>query len=668
MTLQEVHTGFTFSFDGSKLAAIQKGVGRASTNLNTVAQHVDTMGQKMGGMLERTKQILAVYVGFRGVKALTVDFAMQADAIGKTAEGLGIAVSEYSALEFVAKSGGIEITQLGNAMGKLSRRASEAAKGSKENKKIFSDMGISVHDTNGKLKNSLELLLDVSNKFKGMKQGSDKTRLALKLFEETGARFVNTMNLGADGIKKLMAEAKRLGVVIDAEGAKKAAAFNDAMLKTKSILLGIRNTIALRLLPAITKQLDAFRKWWLEGKNAERALRALKLVAIFTAIVVAQLIGAKILRNLKLFVQGVWAGVQAIRAMGLAAGITAIKVWAIVAAFALVALAIEDLVAFAQGKDSVIGRLLGDTKLAKELKKALLDMGKEFKKAWKDMAPALASAWTQIKLAVGDLWKVVKPLIGPAFRGAVSALIVLLEVVTTLVSGITNVVKWMSQAWDDANAAVHRWDLAVNAAAASMGKAITGAWNDANAAVNKVLVSIEDGAKAAAKAVGGAWDSALGGLKSALDAITSAAITAYRAVAAALGLSDVGGALNIDTFKAAAAAAAIKLSAGAAGGPGQRTSTGGPIMPGLLQPFGGLTGGPIRTFAPGPGFHVPSGVRVPPDITTNIAAGAVQVPVTVASGDPAAIAKAINAALPPAISEVFTKASRDLVKAPQGQR
>lgn len=348
------------------------------------------------------------------------------------------------------------------------------------------------------------------------------------------------------------------------------------------------------------------------------------------------------------------------RAMGAAASITAIKVWAIIAAFAIVALAIEDLIGFAQGKDSIIGRLLGDTKLAKELKKALLDMGKEFKKAWKDMAPALAGAWTQIKRALSDLWKTLRPLIGPTFRFAIAALIVLLEVITTLVSGITNAVKLMSAAWTASNAAIDSWALAVENAVSGVGKAIVKAWNDANDAVTKVLVGIEDAGKAAAKAVGGAWDSALGGLKSALDAITGAAKAAFNAIAAALGLKDVGGALNLDAF---AKLDANKLAAAAAGTAAIPAGASGPsILPGLMLPFGGLVGGPIRSFAAGPGFQPP-----PQPITANVAAGAVQVTVQGATGDPAAIAIAINAALPPAISKVFTQASRDLVKPPRGQ-
>ncbi len=666
MPLQEVHTGFTFGFDGSKFAAIQRGVSRASTNLNTIAAKTEIFTQNMGGFFARAKQVIGVYLGFRAVRLITTDYADAADATAKFASGLGISAQQYQRVAFAADLSGISINELNMALPKLAKSAGDAADGSKSMAIAFRRAGVDIKDTEGKLKDPITLLTEMADGMKNIEDKGRRTQILMNIFGRAGKKMGVLLDEGSAGIKKMMAEADKLGIVLSQKDLKAAERFKDEMLRLKSVLLGVRNIIAAKVVPTLSNAIEKFRKWWVEGKNAERALRSLKLVAIFTGIVIARLIGASALKQIKLFVQGIWAGVQALRAMGVAAGVTAIKVWAIVAAFALVALAIEDLIGFAQGKDSVIGRILGDTKLAKELKKALLDMGKEFKKAWKDMAPALAAAWIQIRRAVADLWKEIRPLIGPAFRFAIDALIIALEVITTLVSGITNAVKWMSQAWDDANAAVNRWTIAAEDAANAAGKAIKDAWNDANDAVNKVLVGIEDAGKAAAKAVGGAWDSALGGLKSALDAITSAAITAYRAVAAALGLSDVGGALNLDVAKAAATAAASKLSAGAGRAPA--AGGGGPALLGPRLPFGGLTGGPIRSFAPAPGFHLPPGFQAPPDITTTVASGAIQVTVQGATGSPAAIAAAINAALPPAISKVFTDASRDMVKPPRGQR
>ena len=133
--LSEVLTHWGFSFDANRLSMITGKIARTDKVLNRTAHNVDIFQQRMGTFFTRAKQLVGAYLGFRAVRSITTDFAQLADATGKTAEGLGIATAEYSALGFVAQSGGLEITLLGNAMGKLSRRAAEAAKGSKENKK-----------------------------------------------------------------------------------------------------------------------------------------------------------------------------------------------------------------------------------------------------------------------------------------------------------------------------------------------------------------------------------------------------------------------------------------------------------------------------------------------------------------------------------------------------
>ena len=653
MPLQEVHTGFTFGFDGSKLAAIQKGVGRASTNLNTIAARTEAFSQRMGGFIQRARQVVGVYLGFRAVRLITSDYATGADAVAKFSTALGLSTERYQGLIHAVKLGGTDTMNLNNALGQLSKRALEAGQGLSTNVRAFRELGVEWNDAKGNLKSADQLFLDVADGLVNLEDKEKRTGLAMQLLGRSGKTLLPTLLQGSAAIREQIAEAKKLGNVLSKDQLKAAEKFNDEMLRVKSILSGLRNIIAAKLLPAITKQLTAFRKWWVEGRNAERALRALKLVAIFTGIVIARLVGASVLRNIKMFVQGIWAGVQALRAMGVAGAFAALKIWAILAAVILVAAVIDDFIGFMQGRDSVIGRFFGDGKIGKELKKSIIDIGKALKAAWKDLKPALLDAWKAIKPAIDDLWKAIKPLIGPAFTLWIKGVIIYLKVVTFASKGVTVVVKEMASAFSAANSKLNEWDVAISNS--SWGKKIASEWKEANDATNATLNNMEREVKAAWKAIGDAWDSANAGITKGFDKVISGAKT----VLSWLGI--VTGKPNFSRL--------VKMAIGDVGRkvqlaqPAQTTSTGGPIMPGLLQPFGGLIGGPIQSFAAGPGFQPP-----PQSVTANIAAGAVPVTVNVPSGDPAAIAKAINAALPPAISEVFTKASRDLVKPPQGQR
>jgi hypothetical protein len=610
MALQEVLTRYGFEFDQGKFQAIEKGVKRNVRGLSTIAQRTDQFQQRMGGFFARAQGVIGTYLGLRAIRVVTSDFANAADAAAKTAEGLGLTVEQYTALKFVADEGGIAMTELGNAMGKLSRRATEASKGSKENKKVFKDMGIAVKGSNGELKDSLTLLLEVSDKFKGMKQGSAKTALALKLFEETGAKFVNTMNLGSDGIKNLMEEAKRLGITIDKDGAKKAAAYKAAMLRLSAVFKGIRNRIALQLIPAITKIADRFNAWAKEGNNLEKALKRVRTAAKFAFVAVAAVVAVKTVKLWQKGVKTLFDIATMLKRVGWAGLFAQLKMLALVAAVVLLGLIIEDLIVFARGGDSVIGRILGDSKLADDLRESLVKMAEAAKRAWGEIGPALKESWEVLKPALAELGQELQPLVGPALRISV-------QLMTASFRGLAFIIKVTSKL---------------------VGVSITAfkGWVAAATIVGRVL----------------------GFIAKSLRDITHAATTASAALAAVTGQGQAG--------------TALEAGAKAAGAVGKRVrvpeQTG--LLPGALgvRPSLAFAGTPILERRLPAVFRSRAGEAGA--LTTNnvaVSPGAVPITVNVPSGDPAAIAAALNEALPPALSKVFTNASRDIKPPPRGQ-
>lgn len=650
MALQEVHTGFTFNFDGSKLAAVQRGVKRASTNLDTIAAKTEAFTTRVGGAFQRVGQMVGAYVGYRAIRLLTTDYAKGADAIAKFATATGLATDTYQGLIHAVEIGGSDQENLNKALTQLSKRALEAGQGLQTNVRAFGELGISWTDAEGKLKSGDQLFVEMADGLVNLEDKEKRTGIAMQLLGRSGATLLPTLLTGSKGIKAMIVEAKKLGKVLSEEQLKAAEKFNDEMLRVKSVLEGVRNVIAAKVLPTFSRAFEAFRRWWVEGKNAERALRALKLVAIFTGIVIARLIGASVIRNIKLFVQGIWAGVQALRAMGIAGAATAIKLWAIIAAFALVAFAVEQLIGFARGQDTFLGRFLGDTKLAKKLKDALLDVWKAVKKAWKDIKPALLEAWKALKPALEDVWKALEPLIGPAFEAWITAIVIHLKIFTAAINGARDGIAWLRHELDAADTTLADWDKAINDATGA-----TEAWANANAATSKGLVAIEDTATAAGKAIANAWDDANAAASKGLVAVENAA----RSALVWMGL--VSGKATLISPEVLAQLKRLREPiTRAALAPA--TSAGGPIMPGLQLPYGGLVGGPVRSWAPGPGFAPPPAQAV----TANVATGAVQLTVH-ASGDPKAIAAQVAPLVKRSINAAFTDASRDLVKPPRGQ-
>jgi len=96
----------------------------------------------------------------------------------------------------------------------------------------FDKLGVSLTDASGKQKGFSELLLDVSDKFKEMPNGVEKTALAMELFGRSGKDMLPVLNLGSDGIKELESNADKLGLTLNA---KTIGAVNDYIKSSKDL-------------------------------------------------------------------------------------------------------------------------------------------------------------------------------------------------------------------------------------------------------------------------------------------------------------------------------------------------------------------------------------------------------------------------------------------------
>src|ERR671918_1825208 len=89
-----------------------------------------------------------------GPRALIDRSISAADAIGKTADKIGVGVEALQELRFAAKASGVEQQTLDMALQRFTRRAAEAAQGTGEAKDALAEIGIALRDQSGNLRRS----------------------------------------------------------------------------------------------------------------------------------------------------------------------------------------------------------------------------------------------------------------------------------------------------------------------------------------------------------------------------------------------------------------------------------------------------------------------------------------------------------------------------------
>jgi lambda family phage tail tape measure protein len=150
-----------------------------------------------------------------GLAALVDRSISAADAIGKTADKIGVGMEALQELRFAAKASGVEQQTLDMALQRFTRRAAEAAQGTGEAKDALAQMGIALRDQSGNLRRSEDLLADVADAFAQIDDPAERVRLAFKLFDSEGVALVNLLRGGSDALEQMRERARDLGIVLD---------------------------------------------------------------------------------------------------------------------------------------------------------------------------------------------------------------------------------------------------------------------------------------------------------------------------------------------------------------------------------------------------------------------------------------------------------------------
>jgi TP901 family phage tail tape measure protein len=174
------------------------------------------------------------------------------DAYNDMSLRTGVAVETLSALAYAAKQSGTDIEGLELGIKFLTKGMDDASKGTGTAKDAFTELGISVKDSEGKLRPTIDVLKEAATKIAAIENPAKQSALAMELFgARSGTQLVPLLKLGGAGIDELMKKAEELGIVISTKDAQAADAFKDSMNTLKEVLGSAGRDIANILIPPL---------------------------------------------------------------------------------------------------------------------------------------------------------------------------------------------------------------------------------------------------------------------------------------------------------------------------------------------------------------------------------------------------------------------------------
>ena len=272
------------------LQRLAGSIGNVRDRLQGVLQTGQAGLERLGALAGRLSLLFGAAGG--GALALGHEAATAAAEAGKFASMVGLGTTNWQEYAGAARLAGVEADELASLMLTLQERAVNAARGEEGDIEMLKLMGISARNARGELKNADTLLLELADRVKKMRDAGEMGKAAgimNQLGGEEGARLLDMLQNGREGLLAMRQEARALGLVLSEDDVAAGKSFNFSLARVSATFRGMGLTLGKTFLPALTTLLDKFQSWLrvqrdIMGAGFEAWVRQLDLDAVWASV------------------------------------------------------------------------------------------------------------------------------------------------------------------------------------------------------------------------------------------------------------------------------------------------------------------------------------------------------------------------------------------------
>ena len=195
-----------------------------------------------------------------GLMKIANSSAEAADEVDKMSQKIGLSKEGFQEWKYAMGQSGVDIGVMQNGVKTLTALMDKANEGTASAKETFEQLGVSIYDSNGALKDQETMMSDTIMALASMADSTERARLSTELFGRAGTELEPLLNSGADGIQELMDRAHELGLVMSDEAVNAGVVFGDTLADVKSSLGMVATNIGVEVMPVIQSLLE----WVLE--------------------------------------------------------------------------------------------------------------------------------------------------------------------------------------------------------------------------------------------------------------------------------------------------------------------------------------------------------------------------------------------------------------------
>lgn len=249
------------STEGS-LRELEAAAAASNVTLTKVSQTFGKISDASGKVAAATKGISTAAGGaLAGIAGLAINTAKAADELTTLSKQTGISTAELQKMKYASELVDVSVEEITGAMTKMKKNMAST---SKDTQAAFQNIGVSVTDANGELRDSTEVFYEVLQGLSKISNETERDVVAMQLFGKSADQLAGIIDDGGAALKALGEEAEQLGIVLDEDTLGSLNDVNDSIDKLKAKANGELAKSGAKametLMPIFEKVLDAMSK------------------------------------------------------------------------------------------------------------------------------------------------------------------------------------------------------------------------------------------------------------------------------------------------------------------------------------------------------------------------------------------------------------------------
>lgn len=232
--------------------------GFAKTVGINVPPALQGMVDKLDGVSASGATLVGVVGGIiAGLSGLTINAAKAADDLATLSSVTGLSTDALQEFEYAANLIDVSTDTMTGSMTKLVSTMRSARDGSSSVAQAYQRLHVSITDSSGQLRDANTVFYQVVDALGKVRNETERDALAMQIFGKSARDLNPFIEAGSGKLRELAKEAHDMGYVMDNETISKFVELSDAMDRMEKQGEALKNSLAVALLPLLTKLFEA---------------------------------------------------------------------------------------------------------------------------------------------------------------------------------------------------------------------------------------------------------------------------------------------------------------------------------------------------------------------------------------------------------------------------